>query len=124
MIGSVNDLTLQYKTALGSYLTRDSDRDDSLERAYEIGRRAIAEGVGVLDMASIHNESLATALGGSLDPVEAAAKAARASVFFAESLSPFEMVLRGYREANEQLRFNLSQLETAERALLKQNQDL
>ena len=130
MIATLNELTAQYKAALGSYLTGirgeagNSAGDDALERAYEIGRRAIAEGVGVLDMASIHNQSLAAMLGRPLDAVDAATKAARASIFFAESLSPFEMVLRGYREANEQLRSNLRQLEAAERALQKQNQDL
>ncbi len=44
----------------------------ALERAYELGRRAIADGLGVLDIAA---------------------------QFFAEGIAPFEMTFRGFQES-------------------------
>src|ERR1051325_4372271 len=104
---SMEALVEQYSAALESYL--NGAQEEALQSAYELGRRAIAEGVGVLDMAAVHNRSLSTVLARTVTRSEAGLLAGQASLFFAESLSPFEMVLRGYREANTQLRSNLQQ---------------
>jgi PAS domain S-box-containing protein len=122
MAGSMEAMTDEYTASLESYLT--DAPEEALQRAYEVGRKAVAEGVGVLEMAAVHNRALAKLLGRTVNRAEAGILAEQASLFFAESLSPFEMVLRGYREANEQLRANLQQLETADRTLQKQNQEL
>lgn len=72
--------------------------ETTLREGYELGRRALAEGVSALDLAAIHHEALASALNAGererLPDVVAAAAA-----FFQEILSAFEMVHRGYREA-------------------------
>ena len=94
-------LLRQYTQALEDHLAGGGET--ALQEAYELGRRALAEGLGVLDLASVHYEALMMLLQRSATEdftltVKAAAN------FFAESLSPFEMTHRGYREANIALR--------------------
>ena len=90
----------EYFTALEGYLR--AGHESALTRAYELGRRAMADGLGVLDMAVLHR--------GAVDVLVVSAPArdqpqfARAVAdFFNELLSPFEMSFRGYREVNEEL---------------------
>jgi signal transduction histidine kinase len=93
----------QYKSALKEYVA--SPGEAGLGRAYELGRAALAEGQSLLDLAARHQ----TALTGILDGETARKNEERfvqaaAAAFFAEYLSPFEMALRGFQEANATLR--------------------
>jgi light-regulated signal transduction histidine kinase (bacteriophytochrome) len=98
-----------YLTALQTHF---GDRSETaLSRAYEIGRRAIAEGLGLLEVAAMHDDALVAVGGGEPRLARAAAD------FFRELLSPFEMSFRGYREANDQLT-------TLNATLLKQREAL
>jgi len=92
------ELLERYRRALEDHL--DGGGEAALACAYELGRSAIGEGVGVLEMAVLHHEAL-QALVPRPDPAQVAAAA---HAFFMESLSPFEMTHRGYREANTALR--------------------
>ncbi len=85
-----------YAAALSGYLQAPSEA--ALAEAYGIGRRALAEGLGVLDMAALHARALSACVPASSTRPEGAAYS-----FFHELLSPFEMSLRGYREANAKL---------------------
>src|SRR5713226_4979169 len=88
-----------YVAALNGYLA--AGREEALQRAYELGRSALAQGVGVLELAAVHHVALgqvAQAAKGNM-----AQLIATASQFEAEALSPFEMTHRGYREANAAL---------------------
>jgi light-regulated signal transduction histidine kinase (bacteriophytochrome) len=76
--------------------------EDSLSQAYELGRQAMFKGLGVLDMASLHQAALGV-LVVAASPIEQARLGQAAAEFFAELLSPFEMSFRGYRAANEEL---------------------
>jgi light-regulated signal transduction histidine kinase (bacteriophytochrome) len=89
----------EYASALGAYLERGDEA--ALSAAYELGRRAMAEGLGVLDMAAVHGAAVKALLGSASIPEEPFV--GTAGGFFQELLSPFEMSFRGYREANEQL---------------------
>ena len=91
------ELLEEYRRALADHLAGIGEA--ALARAYELGRRAIAEGLGVLEMVGLHHEALQATVPRP-DPV----RAAQAQAFFMESLSPFEMMHRGYREANTALR--------------------
>jgi two-component system NarL family sensor kinase len=75
-----------------------------LRRAYEIGRRALAQGKGVLEMATTHHQALAGTLHRSSRSASLEESLSRARDFFAESLSPYEMAHRGFREAVSALR--------------------
>ena len=46
----------EYLTALEGYLSRAEEA--ALHQAYEFGRRAVAEGFGVLDMTKLHEAAL------------------------------------------------------------------
>ncbi len=92
------ELLAQYASALKDYLFGGGE--GALQRAYELGRSALAGGLGVLEMAAIHRQALVRILSaGERDRAGTIA----AGQFFAESLSPFEMTHRGYREAHEAL---------------------
>jgi hypothetical protein len=91
-----DDFRSAYAGELKTYL-RDGG-EPGLEAAYQFGRDAVAAGFGVIDLAEIHHEALACALRDAAD-VETVAVAA--GDFFGESLSAFEMVQRGFREARD-----------------------
>jgi len=74
----------------------------ALQQAYELGRRAIAEELSILDIAGVHHEALAGLLrdaGG--DPGAVAGLAAASREVLVETLASFEMTQRGAREAHE-----------------------
>ena len=122
MIDTLDQLAEQYATALGDYLAGAGET--ALHFAYELGRKAIAEGVGVLEMVSIHNKALTKVFSGPASRETAVKMASRASAFFAESLAPFEMALRGVRDANTSLRVKVEQIQAAEKELQSQNEEL
>lgn len=95
---ALHELTGQYKAALRDYCAGGGEA--ALLRAYQLGRDAVSAGVGVLDMASLHQEALVSALLEMLAFEESARIAERASEFFAESLAPFELTHRGFEEAH------------------------
>jgi two-component system, NarL family, sensor histidine kinase UhpB len=91
-----------YADALKGYMGDPSE--GLLRRAYEIGRRAIAQGKGVLEMGTMHHEALAKILRRSSGSGSLEEELRRAGEFLAESLSPYEMAHRGYQEAVPALR--------------------
>jgi signal transduction histidine kinase len=94
-------LAEQYKVALESHL-RGEGGEGALNAAYELGRKAYVDGLGVLEMAKVHHAALSHL-------VESRALALdrphleRASEFFAESISPFEMSFRVHLDTNAKL---------------------
>lgn len=73
-----------------------------MQQSYELGRKAIARGLGVLDMARLHQDVLAAAVRSS--PQSGAISCVKAAGgLFLESLTPFEATHRGFREAYQQL---------------------
>ena len=94
MTGRVNELEDRYRAALQDYLSHPDEAQ--LERAYGLGRQALADGRGVLDMVTTHSQALAAVMadgdrGRFLDAPER---------FFVEALSPFEIAHRSFRDAN------------------------
>jgi signal transduction histidine kinase len=91
-------LAQDYSLALRDYL--DEGGEAGLMRAYQLGRAALADGMGVLEVAVLHQEALVASLLRRLAPPESTRSAQRAAEFFAECLAPFEMTRRGFLEAN------------------------
>jgi light-regulated signal transduction histidine kinase (bacteriophytochrome) len=91
----------EYVLGLETYLERRNEI--SLSVGYELGRRAITEGLGLLDMALLHQDAV-EALLNSASTAQRSELTRAAGDFFRELLSPFEMSLRGYRTANHELR--------------------
>ena len=122
MIDTSHDIAQQYLSSLLEYLTGSGE--PALQRAYEMGRKAIAEGLGGLEMLAIHQKALAIALRAAQTAQESGRMAEQAGDFFAESLAPFEMELRGFREAHARLSRNLADLQEAKEKLLDQHNEL
>ena len=99
MSDKLHSLPEEYGAALAKHLSGSGEA--ALNRAYQLGREALNDGHGVLDMAMTHHQALHT-----LRVADSAARREqidKAAEFFAESLAPFEMAFRGYREANANL---------------------
>jgi signal transduction histidine kinase len=109
--------TAEYATALVEYLAGGGEA--ALMRAYQLGRTALEEGLGVLEVAALHQDALVASLLRMLAPEESAQTARRASEFFAESLAAFEMTRRGFQEANAILRDVNQELEERVRRVLQ-----
>jgi hypothetical protein len=97
MIHASRNLSERYTAALAHYL---ADPDEGvLNQAYELGRKALGDGLGVLDIAMVHHGALQAAISdesrAEAMPAPALAKAAE---FLAESLSPFDQCAAGRRE--------------------------
>jgi signal transduction histidine kinase len=95
------DLVAAYTVALQHYLTKPEE--PGLACAHELGRRALKEGLGVLDMATLHSCALSSALQLPMTDTDRAKVLEALERFFLETLSPFEMAHRGFWEANEVL---------------------
>jgi signal transduction histidine kinase len=91
-----------YLSALSSYLR--GAEESALLWAYEYGREALERGNGVLDLGAMHRDAVATLLENAADGAEAARINRDAWTFFAETVAPVEMCLRGYQQSNDSLR--------------------
>lgn len=92
---------LEYGRALAEFL-ENPEREEACLSAYDFGRRALASGVGLLELATLHHEVVASLL--SETPETAAESLSSAKLFFIEALAPFEMSRRLVDEANATLR--------------------
>ena len=68
-----------------------------LQLAYELGRQAVAEGIGILNLFRIHSSAARRLANDDREKVETA------EAFFMEAISPFEATHRGFRETNARL---------------------
>ena len=96
-----DELRKQYMSALQDYL--EEGKEKSLESAYELGRKAIADGRGILDMAAVHQDVLVTVLPQALKQGEIKETLKKAAQFFSESIAPFEMTFRGFHDSITEL---------------------
>ncbi len=89
-------LQTDYASTLREYLARTGE--NSLQHAYELGRQAIQNGMGVMDIVSIHNEELFKLLSGASTAKECMQIADAAQNLFIECLAPFELTHRGFKD--------------------------
>lgn len=93
----------EYSSALEAF-TEDSG-EIALKGAYDLGRRALSGGLGIIDVVTIHHRALAELEARDPGRFGVGGSARRAvETFLIECLSPFEMVQRSFSEANEALR--------------------
>ena len=114
MNNRLSGLAQKYVETLRKFVARNREVD--LEHAYELGREAMAKKFGVLDMARIHQQALASLFPISSELRQKAILRA-AEVFFLDSLSPFEATHRGFCDTNNRLQRLIAEQE-------KRNQDL
>ena len=90
----LDDLRRDYRPRFLAWLTR---RDEGgLSAAYELGRRSLHLGIGLLDLVRVHHEVYADVVASARDLAEAQELARGSSAFLLEALAPFEMTQRGF----------------------------
>lgn len=92
-------LAQRYEKALREYL--HNPREEARAHGYELARRALAEGCGLLELAAIHHQAMRD-LAHHVPDMDSLLTAC--SEFFGECLSPFEMSHRGAQEGRRALR--------------------
>ncbi len=75
--------------------------EQRLQAAYELGRKAMASGLSLLELARVHHEVVTEALIDARDEAALREVAGAASAFFVEVLSTFEMAQRGFAEMRQ-----------------------
>lgn len=75
----------------------------ALRRAYDLGRAAVGEGLGVLDMVAVYDQATQTMLQAAGMDASMIEKISIMHSFLMESLSPFEITHRSFRESNAAL---------------------
>lgn len=98
MAGTLDEIAERYMNCFQDYLRGGGEA--ALRQAYELGRVALIDGLGVLEITVLHHQALAHALGRSVSPADGARIVRLGESFFLESLAPFEMTHRGFRETN------------------------
>jgi len=101
MTGDLRDLRGDYEQVVRDYLAGGGEA--ARARAYEIGRAAMARGLGTLELAALHHEALCDACTARGDTRTADTVRAAQDVLL-DSLSPFELAYRGALQANALLR--------------------
>jgi hypothetical protein len=86
----------RYRAALLDYLLRGDE--SGLVRAYDLGRGAIADGLGLLEILRAHQRAVHSIVESSHDVDEMRRRLTASWEFLMEILSPFEMTYRGYVE--------------------------
>jgi signal transduction histidine kinase len=90
-----------YASALRDYCASGSE--EALLQAYQLGRAAVTEGMGVLEMAALHQEVLSSPRFGIVAGADGPRAAKRAAEFLAETLAPFELSRHGFQQLNATL---------------------
>lgn len=88
--GPSADLHRDYHVAFLRYL--DHGEEAALADGYELGRRALHDGIPLLEVARVHHETVIEVL--SEASTDAVTVATRASSFLLEVLAPYEMSRR------------------------------
>ena len=84
----------RYRAALLDYLLGSGET--GLSRAYDLGRTAIDEELGLLQILRAHQRVMNAVLESTHNVSESLKKLQAAQDFLMETLSPFEMSYRGY----------------------------
>jgi light-regulated signal transduction histidine kinase (bacteriophytochrome) len=118
---AMDALEQQYSEALGLHLANPAEA--TLHAAYALGRTAAASGLGVVEIATLHNKILRREFMAMGAPPTAAV-IDKASGFLSECLAPYEMMLRSYTERNASLVETNDRLHDAQAALETANMEL
>lgn len=102
MTGPAESLQERCTRILRTHVAAQSE--ETRHAAYELGRDALAAGLGVVEMATLVHEAASEVIQDRAPDSERACAFAALGSFLLEAFSPFEMAHRGAREANSALR--------------------
>src|SRR5258707_11195203 len=92
----------EYASFLREYAAGSGEA--ALGKAYELGRRALAEGKSLVEIASLHHEAVQGLVREEKDGELRKRLLQTSGDFLAECLSPYEMAHRGFQDAVKALR--------------------
>jgi len=92
----------RYGAVLKEYVSTGGEA--ALERANELGRRALDERASLVELAAMHNELVGELLKGERDERRRGTMLCAGAEFFAECLLPYEMAQRGFQDVLQALR--------------------
>ena len=92
----VSRLRLDYAPVMLRHLATPDEQ--SLRSAYELGRRAVGDTIGLLDVVRVHNEVFLDVHASSRDLPEADGTARAAAALLLELVAAYEMTQRGFME--------------------------
>jgi GAF domain-containing protein len=98
-----------YAAAFEAFLIDPTER--ALRAAYELGRDAVSQRVGLLELAQTHHAVVLSALTDATKTVDPERIMAAASDFFLEAMSAYEMVRRAVAEVEEAVQSERRQAE-------------
>lgn len=112
-------LTEEFTALLSDYFNH---KDETvLERAYELGRKAVKARLTVLDMVAVQQEALVRFLLSMIASEEMAGITKTSAQLFSESLAPFELAQRSSQEGNALL---LNLKEALENRIVEQTEEI
>src|SRR5260370_1972362 len=86
-----------YQQALSAYTERGGEA--LLARAYEFGREALAQGRSIPDLVGLHSRALRAIVAAAGGPRDTRSLIDFPTTFLSETLSPFQITHRGYRDS-------------------------
>jgi signal transduction histidine kinase len=92
----------EYRSSLREYAAGGGE--PALGKAYELGRRALAEQKSLVEMASLHHQAVLSLVRDAESEKQREELLRSSGEFFAECLSPYEMAHRGFQDAVKALR--------------------
>jgi len=101
-MSTADEYAREFATELAHLL--NGGGEGALNDAYELGRKARADGLGILDVIAFHHDATLQLLRERNGTLEPAAVLRNASSLLNEALSPFEMSFKAVDEANTALR--------------------
>ena len=101
MIACRSSLLDTYRVVLRDHLAQPSEQ--TLERAYELGRTCLNEGLGIIDLIRLHHQALKEGARSDSTPAAVDHHPPALESFLLEAVSPFEAAHRGFRHARERL---------------------
>ena len=99
-----------YTRALKEYVFTE-EGEEGLMCAYELGRRAVAEQMNILDLVTMHQNIVWKAVLSGVEVERMEAYLRRSEEFLAEVMAPFEMMHRGFNDTIRQLQETNATLE-------------
>ena len=105
---ALRSLSERYAAAFSAHLAEGGE--SGLGAAYDLGRKAVEDQLGLIDLAVAHHDALAAALG-EAPPERHQAILKTGSDFLREGLSTFEIAARGYHEVQELARIEHDHVE-------------
>src|SRR5882672_5060761 len=100
--GKLENFEEEYHSALQAYATEGGEL--ALGRAYELGRRALAEQLSVVELASLHHQAVIDLMRAAENEQRREELLRASAEFLGECVSPYEMAHRGFQDAVKALR--------------------